>query len=129
VIRRILERAIIPVLTLTTVAVCAAVAGYATADTRPATISFEAEPKPEAQPEVIRVIVLGLDGDTLRVSEGGNELRLHIGSNTAIEELTPVDLEDASLGDWVNVAAVPHPTSRFLLTGIVLIPQSQLDRQ
>ncbi len=129
-IRRVLQHAIAPAITLVAVALSAVVAGYATAasDSRGGPAFPEPSPAPSTR-EVVRGFVLGLSGDTLTISAGGTETNFRLQPATVIEALRPTNLAEVIAGDWLNGAAINHPQTTLALTGIIVIPQSQLATQ
>ena len=127
-IRRLLQHAIAPAVTLLAVGLSAVVAGYATAggESNASGTLLEPTPAPAGQ-ELTRGLVRQASGDTLTISVGGNEKQFRLGPQTLIEALAPTTLAEISAGDWLNGAAISHAQTLFALTRVVVIAESQVE--
>lgn len=126
-LRRFLQHAIAPVLTLAAVGLSAVVAGYATKGTEVGGAGTFLEP--EAAPpafELRRGLVTRLQGDRLSVSVGGDEQQFNLSQGTVIEALHQTTLAEVAVGDWLNASAISHPQTLLVLRRLVFIDQAQV---
>jgi len=109
-----------PALGLLVVATVALVAGYVT-EAHP-----RSSPTPAAatapQGEAVRGEILQVSGDRITVSTRGGTQTFRLTQATVFETLgttTPLHVDVGD--DWLNVGAVQHPQTLFVISGLVVI--------
>jgi len=108
---------------LLAVAIIALAAGYFTKSSPEAV-----QPRlsaPEVQKATVRGEVLQISSDRITVSTREGTRIVRIGPATIFETLgttTPLHVEVGA--DWLNVGAIPHPQTLFVINGLVVISEA-----
>jgi hypothetical protein len=120
-----LSRSLLPkVLALVAVAAIFGLAGYFSRSSSRA--ALPPAPAPAARPEVTRGAVQSINADSLILVTDAGPVTLKLPPKPTVEALRKTDLASVRPGDWVNGGAVPNAQTLFALTGIVVIPESDL---
>jgi hypothetical protein len=118
-----LRGSVAPALLLVLLALAAGILGYfsvSRAADRPAAAV-------ETQAPFIRGVIQSLTADELTLGSESGPIRVPLAPDAPVEVLRAIGTQQVTSGDWLNGGAVPHAQTLFALTGIVVIPQAQLE--
>jgi hypothetical protein len=116
--------ALSPFVVLAVTAVLAGIAGYAAAapsDEQPTPSN------PTAPANYVRGVIEQADATSLTIAAGAEKRTLRLTQATPIEALRPTTLDAVRAGDWLNAGTAPHAQTVFAITGLVVIPQANLE--
>jgi hypothetical protein len=118
-----LKRGILPVLVLLAVAIIALAAGYFTkADAKATAPGLSA---PEPQRVAVRGEIRQVTGDQITVSTREGARTFRIVPTTVFETLGTTTTLHLDVGDdWLNVGAIQHPQTLFVVNGLVVISEA-----
>jgi hypothetical protein len=122
---RSFRSALLPIAGLVAIVAIAAVAGYATKPSGTAQ-SVPAVADDTAQTTTVRGIVQEVSGGNVTLTTADGQRSFRLAPTFAVEMLTPLTRSQISPGDWLNAGASPHDRSLFFITGLIVIPDSQL---
>jgi len=122
-IRAIQRSKLLPVLLFLVLAVAAAAIGYATAGESDSTASTRGD---RNSPGYVRGVIQEVSAANLTLAVGAERRTLRLSQSTPVESLQPITLSAVRSGDWLNVGAVGHSQTLFAITGLIVIPQTNL---
>ncbi len=119
---RKIRAGLVPALFFAALALAAGIAGY---------FSIGSGPKPRAvappvQPAFVRGVVQSVASDRLTLTTDSGPLELRLAPDAAFEALRATSFGSIAVGDWINGGAIANAQTLFALSGIVVIPPSQL---
>ena len=108
---------------LAVTAVIAGIAGYAAAGPT----DEPAPSSPTATPTYVRGVIEQADATSVTIASGAEKRTLRLTPAVPVEALRPTTLDAVRAGDWLNAGTVPHAQTLFAITGLVVIPQANLE--
>jgi len=102
----------------------AVVIGYATAPSSKQIVPAATARAPS--PALVYGTVQSRDNSVLRLTTPAGPRDLKVTAGTVFERLEPATLVGMSVGDWINVGAVPNKQTLFAMTGVVVISPDRL---
>jgi hypothetical protein len=119
------RRFALPALAIVFVGLLALAAGYFSESSGRSPPASETTPPTGAAN--VRGLVQAVTSDRLTLTTGDGVVELQLTPSTSIEALQrPASFAALTPGDWLNVGASPHQQTLLVITGLIVIPQTQL---
>lgn len=116
---------VLPVLILLALGLAGGVIGHATAGPSSPPINDEAG---AGRATYVRGVLQEVTSTGVTLTAGADQRSLALSPSTAVEIVRPISLSEVRAGDWLGLGAVPHNQTLFAITGLVVIPETNLRR-